>query len=479
MSCTTLKNLLDQAASPADIDRLVADFGYRSHLDACPSCRAEFAAARQMLDFFARQKANAATVPEEEIQATRVAILRAVAECEPRAPRAFLPTWLSDLLLSDARLPGGLVRGPAIAAVVVIAVGVVEFRRGQHASTGANPASASTVPAPSPVREKSGYVKASTRIASTQTPAPTQSMEVASSAPAVPVVVEKRKLTLAESFENAQGPKEALALLQNAFDSAKQNIPGADFLEILSLCERVISRWNESDEGLEARKLVARCHEQLGDPMQAHTAFLTYADEAGARVKQRMFSSNVDQEAAAKDEAHVVSDIILAEANRLFDAKDYTQSLTFGDDLIARYPQTEPARQAERMVGEYCLRTRQPAQAAQTFKAIIQEAPDGPAAQMAQIALPSALFNAGRQAEAVKTWQDVGAKSTDKGTMACAYYNSAVLVATRGSVYYAEALQMFAKVVQDYPDSIYASLSKEAMNKLKTNILDGMKILDM
>ena len=472
MSCTTLKNLLDQAASPADIDRLVADFGYRSHLDACPSCRAEFAAARQMFDFFARQKANAATVPEEEIQATRVGILRAVAECEPRAPRAFLPTWLSDLLLSDSRLPGGLASGLAIAAVVVIAVGVVELRRSQQASTGANPASASTVPARSPVREKSGYVKASTRIASTQTPAPTQSM-------AAPVVVEKRKPTLTETFKSAQGPQEAFALLQNAFDSAKQNSQGTDFFEILSLCNRVISRWNESDEGLEARKLVARCHEQLGDPMQAHTAFLTYADEAGARVKQRMFSSNVDQEAAAKEETHVVSAIILAEANRLFDAKDYTQSLTYGDDLIARYPQTEPARQAQWMVGEYCLRTRQPAQAAQTFKAIIQEAPDGPAAQMAQIALPSALFNAGRQAEAVKTWQDVGAKSTDKGTMACAYYNSAVLVATRGSVYYAEALQMFAKVVQDYPDSIYASLSKEAMNKLKTNVLDGMKILDM
>ena len=463
MSCATLKNLLDQAASPADIDRLVADFGYRSHLDACPACRDEFAAARQLLDFFARQKAIAATVPEEEIEAARVAILRAVAERERRAAHAFLPTWLFD-----PRLAGGL----AAAALIVIAVGVVEFRRGQHASPGANPASASTVPARSPVREKSGYVKASTRIASTQTPAPTQSM-------AAPVVVEKRKPTLTETFKSAQGPQEAFALLQNAFDSAKQNLQGSDFLEILSLCNRVISRWNESDEGLEARKLIARCHEQMGDPMQAHAAFLAYADEAGARAKQKLLASNADQEAAAKDEAHVVSAIILAEANRLFDAKDYTQSLTYGDDLIARYPQTEPARQAQWMVGEYCLRTRQPAQAAQTFKAIIQEAPDGPAAQMAQIALPSALFNAGRQAEAVKTWQDVGAKSTDKGTMACAYYNSAVLVATRGSVYYAEALQMFAKVVQDYPDSIYASLSKEAMNKLKTNILDGMKILDM
>ena len=285
--------------------------------------------------------------------------------------------------------------------------------------------------------------------------------------------------SLREAFAGARTPGAALKLLQGAFKSAQDNARADGYQEMIALCAELSAHWPESEESMEARRMIAQCYEQMGDATQARAAFLAYADEAGGRAARRALSSGASDDVAVEEGAQIIADIIVAEAKRLFEAKDFTQSLSYGDILIGRYPQTEASRQAQCMVGEYCLRTRQPAQAAETFKAIIHEAPDSPAAKMAQTALPSALFNAGRQAEAVETWVEYSKHSADRNSQACGYYNGAVLAATRGSAYYPEALKMFAKVMQEYPDSVYAALSREAMDNLNAHFLDGAKILEM
>lgn len=227
MSCTTLKNLLDAAVSPADIDRLVADFGYRSHLDACPSCRAEFAAARQLLDFFARQKASAATVPEQEVQSTRAAILRAVAEREHRASHAFFPTWLSDPLLA-----GGL----AFAAFVIIVFGIVEYRRGTAEVSQRVAATALVRAWPPSVPQK---------------PAP----------PATPRAAPATLASLREEFER-----------QKASDTGV----GHDLAKRLRAFMAKDARG--ADERVDTAKLLVVVLEQSGEADSARAAFGTYLD---------------------------------------------------------------------------------------------------------------------------------------------------------------------------------------------------------
>ena len=61
---------------------------------------------------------------------------------------------------------------------------------------------------------------------------------------------------------------------------------GGNYRDILELCDKVITRWPDSDESLEARKLISRCYTQMAEHEAARLAFLTYADEAGERACQ-------------------------------------------------------------------------------------------------------------------------------------------------------------------------------------------------
>ena len=408
----------------------------RAHLTICDTCRQD---CRDTMTLFGLIRDEPEwEIPEGILRATHENVMRSIQQRTKQVALRRRFIWVSG----------------ALAASVLVVLGLWPGLPSPAHTPGATPPAIASTPASPPQRSN--------------LPSPS----------AAPAVAEKTVSALHTAFQQALDPAMAFALLQAAFTAASESPQGGQFQEIISLCDRVISRWHDSPEALEARKLIARCYEQMAEPMQAHTAFVAYADEVGVQAAQRLVLTGANQEAANDEEARASAATIVAEAQRLFDAKDYTQALTYGDDLLSRYPHSEPAHYAQWMVGEYCLRTRQPAQAAATFKAIIAEAPDGPAARMAQIALPSALFKAGRQQEAVEIWQAYARHSTDTTEMACGYYNSAVLTATRGRAYYPQAMAMYKQVMADYPDTVYASLSKEAANRLSANFLNQMKILD-
>ena len=119
-----------------------------------------------------------------------------------------------------------------------------------------------------------------------------------------PAPAVERGPTLEEQFAGLEGPQAALAFLREHFDAAAETHEGGDFRTLIALCDTLITRWPESCESLDARKLISRCHTQLADHEAARCAFLDYADEAGRRRKQELLAQGLSaEEAAAKGEA--------------------------------------------------------------------------------------------------------------------------------------------------------------------------------
>ena len=99
---------------------------------------------------------------------------------------------------------------------------------------------------------------------------------------------------------------------------------------------------------------------------------------------------------------------------------------------------------------------------------IIAEAPESPAAMRARMSLPSALANAGREADAVNTWLAYSEVSQDPEDKAMGYYNAAMMLAGQGNEHYPEAMMLGKKVLEEYPKSRYLPYVKSMMEWLKT-----------
>ncbi len=326
------------------------------------------------------------------------------------------------------------------------------------------------------------------RINSTSIPSPVaQTAEITTVSPPIPVkhvthttqntihqaTIANAIPTLAGKFHPIDNASEAYRFVRTAFDQAKTNKDGADFFAIIALCDTLITRWPDSDESLQARKLISRCHTQTADHESAKTAFLAYADEAGERKKSELLAEEGIDPVTAQLEAESASaKIIFDEVNHLFKSKEeYLAALSYADMIFTRYSATAYAQRVRLLAGEYCLRTRQPAQAAVEYEAIIAESDDVYAVRSAMTILPTALFNSGRRDDAIVAWLNYADASASANDKACAYYNAGALLAVMGKDRYQEAMHLFQKVLSDFPQSNYVRDVKRLVSELEVKII--------
>ena len=413
----------------------------QAHLERCGRCRQKRRETLRLIDLVRDEPES--EVPEEVLRATHENVMRAVRQRHRRVEFGRTLPWLSGAVAASILAGGGLwlVFSPSDTGAGA--------RVGQWASAPAS-SQAADLPAPTPpVGGDAGRTRSA----------------------------------LVAAFERAAGAAEALALLQGAFEAAKANQREGDLREILSLCDGVISRWNDTPEGLEARKLIARCHEQMGGPVQAHAAFLAYADEAGARYGRHEQHAKC---ASGMERAGfgVTSTLILGEARRLLDSRDYLPSIAYADLLIMRYPDTEVAREARALVGVSHLLTRQPDEAVAVFQSIIDEAPNGPAARNVATILPSALFNAGRPEAAAKAWICQAERCSNADERARGYYNAAALLSAYGERFHSESRALFRRVIEQYPTSPDVAQARVALERFEQELqrqrsAEALEILHM
>jgi tetratricopeptide (TPR) repeat protein len=429
MDCERCEALLIEAAlgrigSVSEDDAVVL----RHHLEHCERCRTEFDNLKALL---AAARTASPELSPESLHATHQAVMRAVS----RRRRT----------VKILKLGAGLL-GAAAAACLVLALS-------SGIDRGNTPAAAQATP---PTRIVTVALSEHSALASTMTPEPA-------------------KPSLDPDFirnvEAQTEPKAAFALIQDCFGQLKDRQGEGDFNALITLCDTIITRWPDSREALEARKLISRCYAELLDPEAARLAYLAYADAAGARAKARLLAKGGDAEAAGAEADRVSGKAILDEAQGLFSRNLSMESLAYCDVLISRYPGTETERTAKYVVGLYARQGNSPVEAARTFQEILDKAPaDSPIAMLARTHLPEALVNSGRPDEAVGVWLKYSQLATDSEEQARGYYHAARILTEKGKEHYAEALALYKKVQTDYAGSSYTGRSSNWARSLHTKL---------
>lgn len=253
---------------------------------------------------------------------------------------------------------------------------------------------------------------------------------------------------------------------QKAFREAGLCGERASFVNVIERCRDIVRHWPESDEGLQARRLISRCYMEMGEVRLGQEAFWDYAIASGARARTSLLASGNSPEKAEKEAMLVTCREVMDEAQRLVELKDYGPALYYYAEVVRRYPGTEPALAAQEAISRHNLRVADSVAAVETLERIIKESPASPEGKRARVSLPSALFNAGRHDEAVQSWLQYAAEATADNDKACGYYNAGVTLAASGESALPEATRLLRRVIEGYPGSPYASSAKKMLQDL-------------
>jgi len=189
----------------------------------------------------------------------------------------------------------------------------------------------------------------------------------------------------------------------------------------------------------------------------------------------------VAKERAAARQVETTASAIYRGIRRLIEGNDRVLGRSLCDVLVTRYPGTEFALDARVLIAAYHCQFREFTAAVETYRAVIEDAPDSLPASRARAGLPSALFKAGRHDEAVQAWVDYGEAGDSDKQRACGYYNAASMLVIRGRRHYPQAMRLYRTVVTKYPAVNYARAARARLARLEKQIegdvLDG--VLDM
>jgi tetratricopeptide (TPR) repeat protein len=270
---------------------------------------------------------------------------------------------------------------------------------------------------------------------------------------------------LSSAFDAAVGAKEALALLEGTLHGQGRARGEKELQEVLGLCDRLIARWPGGEAAVRARRLQSTCYVELGESAKAHTTFLVYADERGELAQRAMVRHGVSEKAAAGTKESVAARTIVAEAETLMSRKESARALQYCDDLVSRYPGSEPAAHALYSMGLYCRQSRQPYEAMRLWRQVIETTPSSAIAQRARAMLPGLLYNVGKTEEAASAWQEYGRYAADEQDRAMACWNAADMLASRGSKFEPAARELMTQLVRDYPQSTYAQRCRDRLEQ--------------
>jgi len=420
------------------------------HLAACPGCRERFKQLRAIAD--ALRSPFQVQVPQEVLFTTRSRVMAAV-----RLKLQELALEEEEKRFRRRRLLRRIVTSAA--AVLLVTAGVVYWftfgARREREATGRLPEVAQTAPKGDP-----------------PVPRPVELLREAQVSLVVAEASMAPKPSAEEAVRTAKDAKAALALLEAEFERAKASEhPGTVALEeVVAAARAFIERSRGTREMEGALLLLSRCHAEMADPQKAQEAFLAYADALGRRVTSEAISKEGRDPADAQATGEsATAGIILQEAARLFRERDKLMGVSYCDIVVGRYRGSHPAWVALVMVGDHYGAIRQPAQAIQTYQAVLREAPIGSTAwNMAYMGLPTALLNAGRGDEAVQALMDYARTTTSRDAKAGAYYNAGAMLALRGK--HAQAVAMYRTAVERYPGTSGARVAQRALGELQKKL---------
>jgi len=259
---------------------------------------------------------------------------------------------------------------------------------------------------------------------------------------------------------------EAFAWMEQAVSSRD-----ATFEEnaLQDLVDRFTSRWPETPESVEALKLLARCHEQMALPNEARRTLVSYATAAG-RQRARDGDPNDFEESAHNIAAHV----LCREANRVFSAGGALEAMDYYQAVISEYPETEPARFAHLMVARCFLSLGKPEEAFAVYEKVISSFPNSYIAQRARMLLASRLLLMRKRNLALKQIMDYVEYAQDADEASFGYFRAGEVLAACGNEHLVDAMQMYRKVVAEYPGCQYALAANLRLRQMATSVPDDV-----
>jgi len=288
----------------------------------------------------------------------------------------------------------------------------------------------------------------------------------------------KRQASLDEEFAAAATPAGALSLLERTLKAAGDG-EDVDLQRVIELAEKLRAQWPGSEESILALKLISRCHTEMAEPELACKAFVKYADAAGGRAEQDALARQVSPAQAAATGKRVAISLITNEADECYSRKDCPSALLYYDTVRTRCPDDDAAAYAQFMTVGLNADTGEVACAERDCRDLVARDPSSAWAMRARTKLPILLAKQGRTAEAANAWQEVADSTDDYELQANAYYNKAVHLKRLGETHYPEALALWNKVIEEYPESRAVLATRGMIHQLQNKITgDCLKDFD-
>jgi len=290
--------------------------------------------------------------------------------------------------------------------------------------------------------------------------------------------VHERRFGWEKKFAAAQTPTEAFNLLEECFTRAseKADEDPASLRRIIALCEALSHKWPDSRQSVDAKKLVFRCHTELGEAEDARAAYLTYAEAYGQMAELQAVERGKDEATAKKEGTERTAGAIYGQGSRHFQKKEYEQSVFYFGTVLHRFPETKAADKSLYMLGRYHEAMRKPEPAMEAFKTVLERSTDTALLQAVIREVHMVAVNFKRKEEGLMLMDDVLKRFPDnKKLQGYVWFKTGLFQYFRGREFYPDAIRRLQKVVKDRPDSPYAQGSQQLITKMNEKMLEDLK----
>lgn len=433
MSCPEFRDLIAEYALGELAELSAAEKGeLESHLADCAECEAELRAVRAFCDLMRPRREP--TVPQESLERIPRNVMAAI---RYRRRRRRL-----------VRIGAFVAAGWAAAAAILVCVGA--WRRladDGHSTLSPPPVAVQSAPQSTP--------EAPAAIRSAATAAP-----------------KRREPTLEERFAAATDPTQALRLLLDSADAARNSADSATLEKIIALCPELVARWPGTLQALDAAWLISDCYTHLAEPDKARKAFVAYADAKGDLEKKRWLARVWEDARATAMGDKVAADTIIKEADRLFRQKDYVAALPYYELLHTRYPGAEASCHAQYMVAKYHEAKGQWAQASLLYARLRESSPDGKYSNRAAYDESLVLWKAGRERQALETLDTLAREGNEFYQIEATYLAGLLCMGRRGSQ--VVALRKFQDLAKKWPDTPRARDAKARLRQIQSSVVNSL-----
>lgn len=240
---------------------------------------------------------------------------------------------------------------------------------------------------------------------------------------------------------------------------------------ILVLTGALASKWPNTFAAVEGMRLKSRCFTELGEAEFAREAWIEYADARARFMSICLMPVARNIPLSAKIAQAEWSNIVRAEADSLYKAKDFMGGLALFDKVVNRFPDSDDAAYARLKFANYYEDQHRSAEAIALYEKIINDRPDSQSAYAARLALPCIYANHGNLEAAIDKWSEFASAYDTDDSRACAEFNKGSCYFARGQRYYPQAIDAYNTVLAMYPETGYAKVAVSAVENIKRQLM--------